>query len=170
MSLTRRSFVKKSAYSAAAVSVLGVGTGLGNIASSGKLHLLTQRLFIIDYGEAHNIGFSCLKSDHPSEASAILASFQNWESNGGDRAETYTEQMQGEIIDSYYYFDEDPGIVNEWSYQGVDPDGEEENHEVNPTVETNPDNPERWKVVWHFGELDRMQLYCLLTVRHTPTP
>ncbi|MEJ6643997.1 MAG: twin-arginine translocation signal domain-containing protein [Akkermansiaceae bacterium] len=36
MSLTRRSFVKKSAYSAAAVTVLGTGVGLGQTATGQK--------------------------------------------------------------------------------------------------------------------------------------
>lgn len=35
MSLTRRSFIKKSSYSAAAVTILGAGVGLANTTTSG---------------------------------------------------------------------------------------------------------------------------------------
>jgi|GEM_PF-2290445 len=49
MSLTRRSFIKKSSYSAAAVTILGTGSGFGNhVESYNTLHRWETRNLTID--------------------------------------------------------------------------------------------------------------------------
>jgi hypothetical protein len=46
MSLTRRSFVKKTSYSAAAISILGAGTALAQNISSGQQGLISETIVI----------------------------------------------------------------------------------------------------------------------------
>jgi hypothetical protein len=53
MSLTRRSFVKKSSYSAAAVTVLGTGVGLANFTSGPPSKPLTDLFRVTIYKKAN---------------------------------------------------------------------------------------------------------------------
>jgi len=163
--------MKKSSYSAAEITILGSGTALADsVSSASKLHLLISRLFIFDYRNQPHVKFSVPKSIAPNTASAILQVLEVWENlDEFHDGMPYAEFQAEEVSDSYYYFDEDPGVVNEWSYQAVDPNGVTPSGEVTWDVVTDPTDSSKWRVTLNLGE-GRTHLYLLLTVRYGPTP
>lgn len=144
MSLTRRSFIKKSSYSAAAVTAFGTGVGLCQEPTSGvPFERLQKRVYTHDLGgtiNGYSTDYSILKSQYPTTADAVEYATEQFRNSIINDTQNTTLQE----FNALYYVE--PVVVDEWYF------GDGFGNFVEATVESEIDNngTERWLVGFYI--------------------